>query len=344
MKLVKEYINFERGLDPKDAMKIGMEELLNNYLQSIHQTTKSDVIKLEICAAEGKNEFVRYLINKGVNIHFDNDKALLLAVIRNNISTVEILLNAGANPSKIDVDSSFAKNSTNSEIIKLLKDFTPNLKEYNFERGLDPKHAMRIGEHNIEYKLKKYYNYVASTNLFKMSFFSFPGFSFESYKKIGLDGSFCNNDNHRGEKGQFTIEYNESENEFFIVFDNNGWANTVKSLRDIKNFLGLEQMNETINFEKGLDPKRAMGIGNTWETLHAGNALQLLNTLPNLGYTPGMIFTIDKLFLDERPYGSINFCKTIYKNKEDFIKNKYMNKSTWEISKKFFQENFKVIK
>ena len=106
----------------------------------------------------------------------------------------------------------------------------------------------------------------------------------------------------------------------------------------------MKLVKEHINFERGLDPKDAMGIGNRdWENLGEGSVLKLLNSLHNLHYLAGMIIAVKSFIHDYRPNGTIRFRYVIYKNANDFENDFSLIQSNWEMGKEFFEENFTVI-
>jgi ankyrin repeat protein len=130
MKALKIYetINFERGIDPKTSMNIGIEAQIANLVKE-HQDEfaegelqKSDY--LWACAALEQVEFVKYLISKKVDIHVRQDKAIRFAAAKGNTEIVKLLLEAGADPSaEYDQGLGYAASNNNLEMMQLFLDY-----------------------------------------------------------------------------------------------------------------------------------------------------------------------------------------------------------------------------
>jgi ankyrin repeat protein len=144
MKLVRENINFERGIDPKISMDIGMDAQIDNFVKH-HQDEfmegnlqKTDYIW--VCAALDQVDFVKYLISKKVDIHVRQDKALRFAAARGNTEIVKLLLEAGADPSaEYDQGLGYAASNNNIEMVQLFLDygadpFSVKVEEYHWMR------------------------------------------------------------------------------------------------------------------------------------------------------------------------------------------------------------------
>jgi len=133
----------------------------------------------------------------------------------------------------------------------------------NFERGQDPLDTMKLG--NVEErKLKSYYDVIAASKMFVMEKFKFPAFYFTSINKIGPNTPFCTNEKHFGEIASFTVGYDDGsdyEKGFYFIFDNNGYTDAINSLSEVKKYFGIDQIKESINFERGQDPMKSMDIG-----------------------------------------------------------------------------------
>lgn len=67
----------------------------------------------------------------------------------------------------------------------------------------------------------------------------------------------------------------------------------------------MELVREHINFKRGLDPKKAMGIGENPEkwfnNLKVGDIFQLKKDIPNFNYEKGLYILVTKIEKDERP-------------------------------------------
>lgn len=104
MKLVKEHINekFVEESDPISDMGIGMMNRIKEFIRSSdhseYYTREPDY--LWICARYGKVEFVKYLINNGVDINQEYGLALRMAAIfckeDNCLKVMKMLIDAGA--------------------------------------------------------------------------------------------------------------------------------------------------------------------------------------------------------------------------------------------------------
>ena len=56
---------------------------------------------LSLAASNGRMKIVEYLLSQGLNIHYDNDKALEEAILHNKKDVVILLLEKGASPRNI---------------------------------------------------------------------------------------------------------------------------------------------------------------------------------------------------------------------------------------------------
>jgi hypothetical protein len=95
-KTVNETQNFERGLDPKKAMNIGLISEIEKFCKEIYPNDKTLGDYLVTCAGHGKINFVKYLLDKGAYMHADNDEALQWACENGYAEIVKMLLDAGA--------------------------------------------------------------------------------------------------------------------------------------------------------------------------------------------------------------------------------------------------------
>jgi hypothetical protein len=100
---VYEALDFERGMDPKSSMEIGMEGKLKSWLKSkygIIPTT--DEIALEYCVMGNNLELVKYLIdvkktevtNTATNIAFQNhvnDEIILWLVTKGDPKSMDYI-------------------------------------------------------------------------------------------------------------------------------------------------------------------------------------------------------------------------------------------------------------
>ena len=95
-----EHINekFTVDSDPIKDMEIGIEYAINKWLKTLQpkQQYFLDESKLAIAAQYGKTDFVKYLIDKGTNIHTWEEWALRWAAANGHIEIVKLLIDAGA--------------------------------------------------------------------------------------------------------------------------------------------------------------------------------------------------------------------------------------------------------
>jgi hypothetical protein len=258
--IVRESIEFQRGKDPKEVMGLGIEQQIENFLESVDQSTSNIDHKLKICARYGKTSFVEYLIKKGADPRAQADIALTMAINRNDADMAEALLKAG---SKIDSRyiSKHRRKKRSPEIRRLLSKYGMDLDEsVNFERGKDPKKAMGIG---IEAQYKRIRDRIAEEDLYR------------SYYKSVHEGIFKNipyiifQDTDR--------ETNEPDGlspfvGVYIMDDtiiDTCWASHIKeTIKLVESKISqdlfspqLSAYNESVSFERGKDPKETMNVG-----------------------------------------------------------------------------------
>jgi ankyrin repeat protein len=127
VKLVREHINekFTEESDPIKDMNIGIMHDIRefvNKVEGINLYSKENL--LLYCAKHDKNEFVKFLINDGADIHAYKDIALSWAVQNKNLELAKVLIDNGAN---VNVNSTYtllsiAMYNEDKAMIKLLKD------------------------------------------------------------------------------------------------------------------------------------------------------------------------------------------------------------------------------
>lgn len=120
-------MNFERGIDPKKAIHIGIEVAIEDFLKEVNQTTSNLDHKFKICARFGKTSYALYLLEKGADIHSEWDLALRTACNKGFTDTVQALLEAGANPEVIHLNTSMNTTRLRKEIKTLIRQYQDEL-------------------------------------------------------------------------------------------------------------------------------------------------------------------------------------------------------------------------
>ncbi|MFA5153703.1 MAG: ankyrin repeat domain-containing protein [Clostridia bacterium] len=125
-KVVNEVNQFQRGLNPKNAMDIGVWKSIKSYLENIvlptgkgrvfypylsglqsyynddNNNLNLDKI-LQVCAADGKLEFIQFLIEQGVDVDGFEYKPLRAAIFFNQKEVVKFLLEHGAHVTRTHI-------------------------------------------------------------------------------------------------------------------------------------------------------------------------------------------------------------------------------------------------
>lgn len=101
MSLLESY-NFERGQDPKKAIGIGMEERIRKSMKEYYPGDyewNGDYNEALIFAAEtGQTDMIKWLLNAGADVEYDDNGAFKAAIIHGRDEAVEVLVDAGADP------------------------------------------------------------------------------------------------------------------------------------------------------------------------------------------------------------------------------------------------------
>jgi ankyrin repeat protein len=172
LKLASKNINekFTSNSYPIEDMNIGIIGLLNIFIKELKQGKynffdwyehfNNDDDLLWICARYNKIELVKYLLNKGANIHYKSNRALRWAVYNKNYEITHILLEMGADVNAYDSGAyELAKSNNDSGMLSLLKKYgatpptgnRPALEE-KFEQDSDPLQDLGIG---LIYQIEK---------------------------------------------------------------------------------------------------------------------------------------------------------------------------------------------
>jgi len=256
MKLVKEHIyeKFVEDSDPVDDMGIGMMHIIKKW---IYETTgfnpEGTKNYIWICAKHGKVEFVKFLIDAGVDIHKGNDLAVRRAVQNDHIEIVKLLLDAGAHTTfqEITLDLRGQKSLMNFAVSDRMKRLISKYIDLDekFTEDSDPINDMGIGMEGI-------YKNMKPGNMFKLKK-SLPSFNYVKGNCI-----FIFKVKKRGD--EIDIKYNLYQNEYMMKGDLHGigtgnsrsWS---ISLDFFKEYFEPIYINE--KFTEDSDPIDDMDIG-----------------------------------------------------------------------------------
>ena len=149
MKLVKEHINFKRGLDPKEAMNIGMSPQV-----AWKQFKVGDVFQLQesipgLNYKKGLYVFITKFNGKGVIFKNNNKKVESKIFYHKDFTSLKTLKEFRGNIGRKQWEISY---EFFEEYFKKIDHIFIN-ETINFERGLNPKAAMKIGQAIIDKKI-----------------------------------------------------------------------------------------------------------------------------------------------------------------------------------------------
>jgi len=114
---------FTEDSDPIHDLSIGMDALIKRWIENETGYTYNQEDLLWISAQYGKTEFVKYLIDKGYDVHAKDDGALRLASFYGHTETVKVLLDAGADVhTEEDTTLRIASIYGHTETVKVLLD------------------------------------------------------------------------------------------------------------------------------------------------------------------------------------------------------------------------------
>jgi hypothetical protein len=102
MKIIREHINekFTEDSDPVKDLGIGQIKIIDDFVQKLPRLWGGGYNRKELlwaCADAGKIDYVKYLIDAGWDIHYNDDLALKWAVRKAHYKVVKLLIDAGAN-------------------------------------------------------------------------------------------------------------------------------------------------------------------------------------------------------------------------------------------------------
>jgi len=241
-----ESLDFERGQDPKKAIGVGMEERIRQGINKDWYPHRKGVdswngdynTALTWAAETGKIDIVKWLLEAGADPTHEDSQALKQAATFGQDEAVEILINAGADPwagnGYAIMSARFAGYHELSDRIKELaardeegRPWQPSLKEYlDFEKGKDPKAAIGIG-------------------FFKDK----NGKLIQKGAEVYVEG-----DSEEDDFSDFEGTVDSFHGEYVTVVDMDD------DYFDIEPYK-LEVLSESMDFERGQDPKSALDVG-----------------------------------------------------------------------------------
>ncbi len=157
----KSWVNekFIEDTDPIHDLGIGFMHQIKKWIkENTHYDYNREDNFLWICAEQGKTEFVKFLIEKGYDIHKFNDHALAVASRTGRFDIVKVLLDAGADPfAENGFPLALANIHGHTSVAELLEKYMrketkqDNIKESLNEKFIedsDPIKDMNIGKKN----------------------------------------------------------------------------------------------------------------------------------------------------------------------------------------------------
>lgn len=262
MKLIQESLNFERGQDPKTSLKIGFGKYSNEFGDGVSKA----LIKLKPYLDKYGFKMDEEDLEPPIKLIFSNDNGDDIRIAQRNtlgngIHGVRVEFSLRNGLLFFDPTTKFENEQVekmNPEEI-FQKHFGNPIKEgLNFERGNFPKKALKIGMtellHDMEEKFKKKFPGVISRYSY-----------FHPDKKTGDgDAFFAHLLTHSVFWNRTVREFFEKEPYFEIIsyepLDVNSSGASDDAILKIK--FNPNKLKESVNFERGIDPKSSMRIGN----------------------------------------------------------------------------------
>ena len=121
------YEKFSQDSDPISDLNIGLAASLESWIKTTDEYKRGSNSKekdyLWICSMHNKIDYVRYLLDKGADVHAGDDYALQWASENGHDKVVKLLLNAGANVHAGDDHAlRWASRYGHDKMVKLLLD------------------------------------------------------------------------------------------------------------------------------------------------------------------------------------------------------------------------------
>ena len=298
--LVSESINFERGIDPKESMNLGLRKKLKEIVYFINngEIDDFDSITDDKFTIQISNVITRDFMIVKSNLESD----FIITYNANiNIATNEyrdkfFCINPDLGKWKyIEKDPEpwilDCENNDPEQIAKLIKgyytdqlyifmgnarrsaeDFIEKSKlseSINFERGKDPKTSMGLGSSRIPKKGEKFIAfYGPKTGWIQVTALEDP----TNYEEITSDGNILAYEHYKcwteipGEEGKTIAQYWTKDPDF-PEFSNKWWLSTTENYtyrklrKEEKEWEKIFGVSESQNFERGIKPTKAMKIG-----------------------------------------------------------------------------------
>lgn len=244
--------NFERGRDPKDSMTIGKTYLDKKYVEETNWFITYSPEDYEIIEVIRNYRGFPILILRPLPIlsYYAGD------FIDNSNYYIGTSLNSTGCGGLGGKTSEKALDLIKDEIDEYIDGGNSLDESIHFERRVDPKKSMRIGEASkyvIVHGDRGYGRYEVKL-LKKVQDISVTG----SHREILYQGEIIDKNNTEG----FSKVTRPGIKVYIIKYDNpkdEYWGEIDPFVTDEE---VMDVANESHNFERGLDPKKAMGIGN----------------------------------------------------------------------------------
>jgi len=304
MKIINEHIDFQRGLDPKKAMGIGFfkfeveysgsfEEIVaidedfarkwtynDQRILEVEGSVGDDHISMWIKLSDGKEfSFEANLMRQGgfayitipsENIKDQDIKEEFLKFLSEEFSAIQPVLSTYE---KILEDIE-AEKEWQRQIAEEEEEEEELDESQNFERGMDPKDSMGIGN-------ELYRENLQALNITK---YSFPWIedNTEIYASRLTDLGVKLGSISQKTSNFFVFNWLNSRGGMQLRTINLPKENWVNLFAAVTGFIrDIETIKEALNFERGKDPKASMNIGiPTWETLQEDDVLKVPKKIP----------------------------------------------------------------
>ena len=253
-RLVLETLDFERGGDPKKSLQIGDAATYQKIADKMKNDgwTPNDPYQSDSAigwAVEyGNLEYAKFLLDRHGLPQEDAGTLISWASQADFIEMVELLLSHKPDPHKLDYALRMAVG--NDPIWEVINNYIEEAKVHesvNFERGQEPKEAMKIGKNRLVKKGEPITIYFQGEPMDAIALEDEEETGQANYLDfMDSDGGIC-----------WAIKDNSDENPSWRVAE-------------------VGQYNESLDFERGQDPKKAMSIGKTRE-IHKGDRFLIRN-------------------------------------------------------------------